>query len=296
MAHKVPPLNALRVFEVAARAGSYSAAAHELNLTHGAVSRQIALLERWLGQHLFVRQGNRMVASEHARAFAAEVSAAFDHLSDASQRYGKRAANRVIRVNAPATFAMRWLIPRLSLFTEALPHIDVRISTAFSTEPTLKGSFDVVIRRDAVKRDYFEATPIFSEWSTVIASPKLLRDEHIVNVEALASQIFLTTDTRPGDWENWLKAAGHPELRPRHFLRFDHFFVTLQAVVDDMGVGIGTFPTLDGDKAAGRIELPFADTRVMGSTYFVLVPLDADKPVHLRQFVEWLVDQGESTP
>jgi DNA-binding transcriptional LysR family regulator len=121
-----------------------------------------------------------------------------------------------------------------------------------------------------------------------------LRDKKIKNIEALASQIFLTTDTRPGDWENWLKAAGQPELRPRHFLRFDHFFVTLQAVVDGMGIGIGTFPTLNGDKAAGRIKLPFANTRVMGSTYFILVPLDADKPVHLRQFVEWLVSQGKS--
>ena len=89
MPRQLPPLNALRVFEVTARAGSYTDAARELNLTHGAVSRQIQLLERSLGQPLFRREGQRMVATAHAKAFAREISAAFDHIGDASRaRFG----------------------------------------------------------------------------------------------------------------------------------------------------------------------------------------------------------------
>src|SRR5471032_579116 len=140
MRQKLPPLNALRIFEVAARAGSYSAAARELNLTHGAVSRQIASLEDWLGQPLFVREGQSIVASSHARALAREISAAFDHIADAAERYGKNRHVKVIRVSASATVAMRWLIPQLPLFAGTFPDVDVRVSTAMSTEPAFTGS------------------------------------------------------------------------------------------------------------------------------------------------------------
>ena len=81
---RLPPLNALRVFEVTARAGSYAQAAAELGLTHGAVSRQIAILETWLGQRLFVRAGRRMAATPAAEAFAAEVSLSFDRVTAAA--------------------------------------------------------------------------------------------------------------------------------------------------------------------------------------------------------------------
>lgn len=84
MPHQLPPLHALRVFEVAARAGSFTEAARELHLTHGAVSRQISLLEAALGQALFRKEGQRMVATPHAKAFAREISQAFDHIGDAA--------------------------------------------------------------------------------------------------------------------------------------------------------------------------------------------------------------------
>ncbi|HSW19144.1 MAG TPA: LysR family transcriptional regulator, partial [Ramlibacter sp.] len=175
MPHQLPPLNALRIFEVTARAGSYTEAAKELNLTHGAVSRQIQLLEQALGQPLFRREGQCMVATGHAKAYAREISAAFDHISDASRRYGKNAASKVIRINAPATLAMRWLIPQLAEFRARHPATEVRVSTAFSNDPVLKGSFDVAIRRAPGDQTTFEVAPLFTETTTVIASASLLK-------------------------------------------------------------------------------------------------------------------------
>jgi len=292
--HKLPPLNALRIFEVAARAGSFSAAARELHLTHGAVSRQIEILEQWLGQPLFIRQGQRMVPTVHAQAFGREVSTAFDHLSAASERYGRIATRKVVRVNAPATFAMRWLIPRLDDFRKQQPEVDVRVSTAFSNEAGFNGTFDVAIRRTLERGEQFESVPIFAEYQTVIASPALLAQAPVRDVEDLADSVLLYTETRPGSWESWLQQAGHASLRPVRTLRFDHFFVTLQAVVDSLGLAIGTFPTLAADLDGGRIAAPFAEIRAPGNTYHALVPRDADKPLHLRAFVEWLVQQGEA--
>jgi LysR family glycine cleavage system transcriptional activator len=294
MRSKLPPLNALRVFEVAARAGSYSAAARELNLTHGAVSRHIAILEEWLGQSLFVRDGQSMVASGHARAFAREISTAFDHIADAAERYGKSQHVKVIRVSASATVAMRWLIPRLPMFRAIWPDVDVRVSTALSTDSALRGSFDLAIRREAPADGQFQAWPLFEERNTVIANPALIAQTGISSVQQLADQTWLTTETRPRDWETWIHAAGQPALRASRTLRFDHFFVTLQAVIDGLGFGIGPFPTLDADCTAGRLQRPFPNLTSKGATYYALVPLDADKPVHMRDFVDWLRSSDEN--
>lgn len=293
MRQKLPPLNALRVFEIAARAESYSAAARQLNLTHGAISRQIAVLEDWFGQPLFVRNGQSMVASPHARALAREISDAFDHIADAADRYGKNRYIKIIRVIASATVAMRWLIPRLPSFAEICPEVDVRVSTALSTEPAFRGSFDVAIRRDIPSGGQFQAWPLFRESNTVIASPSLLARKNIKAAEQLANETWLTSETRLGNWEAWVEAAGLPTLRASRTLRFDHFFVTLQAVVDGLGFGIGPFPTLEIDCAAGRLQKPFPDLLSPGSTYYALVPSDAEKPAYMKEFIDWL--QAAST-
>lgn len=288
MRQKLPPLNALRIFEVAARSGSYSAAARELNLTHGAVSRQIAILEDWLGQALFIRDGQSMVASPHARVLAREITAAFDHIADAAERHGKSRYLKIIRVSASATVAMRWLIPRLPSFAEICPDVDVRVSTVLSTEPGLRGSFDVAIRRDVPATGQFHAWSLFRESNTVIASPSLIVRTGIETVEQLSAETWLTSATRPGDWDAWIETAGQPALRANRTLRFDHYFVTLQAVSDGLGFGIGPFPTLEADCRSGRLQRPFPDLISPGSTYYALIPQDADKPAHMRAFVDWL--------
>lgn len=291
MGRDLPPLNALRIFETAARAESFTAAASELNITHGAVSRQIKLLEERLGQQLFVRQGKRSVATDHARAFALEISALFDRMGDATLRFGMSPRSRVVRVNAQTTLAMRWLIPRLPEFHALHPTVEVVLTTASSADPGFRGSFDVAIRRDpgaAPEFRHFSKTPLFSEWRTVIAAPSLLERQPLQRVSALARHTFIATATRAGDWEAWLTAAGQEGLRPASFLRFDHFHVSLQAIVDGLGIGIGTLPTLSRDLTQRRLTLPFSELRVAGADYVALIPAAADGTRQLHDFIAWL--------
>src|ERR1700689_4017696 len=128
----LPPLNALRVFEVAARTGSYAKAATELGLTHGAVSRQISALESWLGQKLFMKNGRRMVATPIPSVFAAEVSLSFNRLMAAAEACGRPGARRILRVSAPTSFAMRWLIPRLDRYHADHPHVEVAVPPVYT--------------------------------------------------------------------------------------------------------------------------------------------------------------------
>ena len=171
---RIPPLPALKAFLAACRAGSYSAAAEELSVTHGAVSRQIQTLEDWLGQKLFERAGQRMAPTSHALAFALEVSEAFERINDAAQRYGKGSATMLLRVSAPATFAMRWLIPRLNDFHERHPGMLIQVQTATTQQISLAGSFDLAIRRGSPQTDHFSAQAFLDEWLTVVAAPSLL--------------------------------------------------------------------------------------------------------------------------
>ncbi|MFJ2991442.1 LysR substrate-binding domain-containing protein [Pandoraea sp. NPDC087047] len=290
---QLPPLHALRVFETAARAESLSAAAQELSITHGAVSRQIALLEDWLGQTLFVRQGQRNVATDHARAFAAEISAAFDRIGDAALRFGKAPQTRVVRVNAQTTLAMHWLIARLPAFHAAHPDVQIVVTTSSSADPAFRGGFDVAIRRDPPPRPEwqpYEKSVLFTERASVVAAPSLLASLPLSELKDLARHTFVATQTRVGAWEDWLSAAGVPALRPVRFHRFDHYHVSLQAVVDGLGLGIGCTPTLDRELAGGRLVMPFPEIQVDGATYVTLVPRDADKSAPLREFLAWVHD------
>jgi LysR family transcriptional regulator, glycine cleavage system transcriptional activator len=291
MPHHLPPLSALRAFEVAARTGSYSAAAIELGVTHGAVSKQIATLEGWLGQRLFVRAGQRMVATPHGRSFAREVSEAFDRIADAARRHGRAEANEVLHVNAPATFAMRWLIPRLPDFQRLHPRVEVRVSTSTTLHEEARG-FDLAIRRGPLPWVQFRATKFLDEWNTLVASPALLRRQPLRKLADLAGHTILSTETRPGDWEEWLAVAGYAGPPPARRHRYDHFFVTLLAAIDGFGITIGPMPTLVHDVAGRRLAMPFPQVRVPRQSYFVLTPMDADKTLAMHRFVEWLIRLG----
>jgi LysR family transcriptional regulator, glycine cleavage system transcriptional activator len=292
---RLPPLNALHVFEVAARTGSYAAAAAELGLTHGAVSRQIAALERWLGQRLFVQTGRRMAATPAARAFAAEVSLSFDRVITAAEACGRLDARRILRVSAPATFAMRWLIPRLERFHSERADIEVAVTTVTTLYDELRGGFDVAIRRGSAEQDAWpqhRAVSFLDEADTLIMSPALFERRPVRRLDDIASHVLLSSETRPGDWTDWLDHAGLlvvPEQRRRVF---DHFFVTLQAVVDGFGLGIGPLPVLRADLTAGRLLAPFPTITVPRNGYVALIPFDADKTSSLTRFIEWLMAEG----
>jgi LysR family glycine cleavage system transcriptional activator len=293
---QLPPLNALRVFEVAARTTSYAAAGAELGLTHGAVSRQIAVLETWLGQRLFVRVGRRMVATPAAQVFAAEVSLSFDRVNAAADACGRPGARRVLRVSAPTTFAMRWLIPRLDRFHSQRPEVEVAIATSTTLHDELRGGFDIAIRRGSAQAagqvwGQYRATPFLGEVDTLVASPALLAQRPVHTLGDIARHTLLATETRPGDWTDWAAAAGLPQPLGQRRV-FDHYFVTLQAIVDGLGVGIGPIPILNGELTAGRLVAPFPEITVTRVGYVALIPFDADKTPSLTAFLAWLLEEA----
>ena len=292
---RLPPLSALRIFEVAARTGSYAEAGADLGLTHGAVSRQIAALEEWLGQRLFVRTGRRMAATPAARAFAAEVSLSFDRIIAAAEACGRPSARHILRVSAPTTFALRWLIPRLEEFHAERPQVEVAVTTTTTLHDELRGGFDVAIRRGPAEGGawpQYRPVPFMSEADTLIVSPVLFERAPLLEPADVANHVLLASETRSGDWADWLERAGLPHRSDQRRRVFDHFFITLQAVVDGFGIGVGPLPVLQADLAAGRLLTPFPTITVPRTGYVALVPLDVNKTSILTSFVDWLVAEG----
>ncbi|WP_376965175.1 LysR substrate-binding domain-containing protein [Azospirillum sp. A26] len=293
---RLPPLNALRIFEVAARTGSYAEAGAELGLTHGAVSRQIAALESWLGQRLFTKEGRRMVATPMARIFASEVGLSFDRLAVAAEACGRPDARRILRVSAPTSFAMRWLIPRLGRYHAGHPQVEVAVTTVSTVLEELRGGVDVAIRRGAAREHVWpqhRVVPVLDDVDTLIMSPALFARRPIRKPADIEGHTLLASETRPGDWTGWLEAAGLQHLAGHPRQIFDHFFVTRQAVEDGLGIGIGPLPMLDIDIVNGKLMTPLPEIRVPRTGYVALVPPQADAGKLVAGFVDWLVGEAQ---
>src|ERR1700710_1959605 len=272
----LPPLNAVRAFEAAARHGSFKDAAIELGVTHGAISQQVRALERWLGApSLFRRSTRRVVLTESGAALLAEVGPALDRISAAGrhhiERRGKSPA-MVLRVNALATFSLRWLLPRMSRFRAEHPDIEVRLTTSNDAVDELPEPFDVVIRGGPDTFHGFSSRFLLAERRLPVCSPALLDLLPLSEVADLSRHTLLHVTSMPRLWRDWLTNAGQPALEPTALLRFDHFYLTIQAAVDGLGLAMGPTALIADDLAAGRLVTPFPKISLPARSYFAYIP------------------------
>ncbi len=188
------------------------------------------------------------------------------------------------------------MIPRLDAFHAAHPLVEVSVTTVTTVLEDLRGGFDVAIRRGSANANAWpqhRASHILSDVDTLVMSPVLFERRPIRTPADIEGHVLLSSETRPGDWIDWLERAGLPHLAGQRRQIFDHFHITLPAIIDGLGLGIGPRPVLDGDLQAGRLIAPLPDIQVQRSSYVALVPFDADKSAHLKSFVEWLVAEGK---
>ena len=209
MRPELPPFSALRAFESAARHESFSVAGDELHVTHGAISRQVAALESWLGKPVFHRIGKRVKLSDEGRQYLDTVQAAFDSIALATERLRRTGTARVLRINALPTFAMKWLLPRLSRFQRDVPNVELKLSTSNAPLETL-GGFDVAIRRGPGHWPNCASGRFLDESVIPVCSPALLKRLPIARADDLSRHVLLHSDTRPEAWRDWFAAAGAP--------------------------------------------------------------------------------------
>ncbi|MCA3231218.1 MAG: transcriptional regulator GcvA [Cupriavidus sp.] len=289
----LPPLNALRAFEAAGRLGSFKDAAAELHVTHGAVSQQIRGLEAWLGAPLFERHNRRVALTPAASAYLAKVGPLFEQLAQATARYGViETVARTLSVNASATFTLRWLVPRLAAFRAAHPEAEVSVETSNAPLDSLKEGYDVIIRGGPDTFYGYATRSFLIEERVPVCSPALLGRLPLASPDDLRHHTLLHTSSLPRLWPDWLASAQVSALRPAATLTFDHFYLTLQAAIDGIGIAIGPTSLIADDLASGRLVEPFAAPRLPSRSYCTYVPDEKAGDALVGQFCDWLEREG----
>jgi len=291
MQRSLPPLNALRAFEAAARLGSFKAAAGELGVTHGAISQQVRLLEDWLRAPLFERHNRRVVLTPAARVYLSEIEPAFDRVAAATAGYGHD-DSAVLRVNGPATFALRWLVPRLARFHEQHPSIKVRLETSNEPLEALRDSYDVIIRGGPDSFYGYSVCPFLFEERLPVCSPALLDRLPLQTFHDLRRHTLLHTLSLPRLWDDWLATAGVADLKPDAVLILDHFYLTLQAALDGIGIAMGPTALVSDDLVHRRLVAPFPGPFLPARSYCTYVQEAKEKDELAVAFRSWLEREG----
>ncbi|WDZ94823.1 LysR substrate-binding domain-containing protein [Herbaspirillum sp. WKF16] len=287
MAELTLPLNAIRAFLAAARHQSFTLAAQELNVTHGAVSRQIKNLEDYLGMPLFERRIRQVLLTERGRQFFEEASPALEMLAGAARRVMRDAPTRPVSINVRPSFAVRWLIPHLSGFVERYPGIEPRVATSTAIVSRAPGPFDIAIRRGETNwPESLKVQRFMEDELLLVASPALLRNTPLPEARAIAEHTLLLSRSRRGDWEEWKKLAGLKRSRTQPMLHFDHVHFVLQAAVDGLGLALSPVSLADNDLRSGRLVCPLPELRLPLAPYYLGISPQAGAEAQL--FAKWL--------
>jgi LysR family glycine cleavage system transcriptional activator len=289
---RLPPLNAIKAFEAAARLGSFTRAAEELGVTHGAVSRQIRLLEDWLGSRLFLRTGRNAVPTQAGVDLLAEAGPMLDRLAAVSQRLQNRAsATGMLRISALPTFAMRWLIPHLPELQHDHPKLELRIVTASTPAEQFRMDVDAVISGPS-RQPGWVGKRFLGEAYLPLLSPHLMRVCPLRASADLARHTLLHAATRREMWLRWLAAADVPELKPGREQVFEHFYFAIQAALEGLGVIMGPVALVSDELRSGRLVAPIRDPVLKTRGYFFYAPEPMSNAPAVIAIRKWLMNTG----
>jgi LysR family glycine cleavage system transcriptional activator len=292
---RLPPLNAIKAFEAAARLGSFSHAAEELHVTHGAVSRQIRVLEDWLGAPLFRRTSRNAVPTKAGNDLLREAGPALDRLAEGSRRVRiSSLAQGTLNVAAQPTFSMRWLIPRLSVFRREHPGLELRIVTASAAAERFRMEADVVISGPSPQPGWVGARFLGEAFLPMLSS-ELMKKSPLRRPADLKRHILLHTATRRRTWPHWLEAAGIPDLKPAGEQIFEHFYFAIQAALAGVGVVMAPLALVTEEVGDGRLLAPIGKPVVPSRGYFVYVPAASQDAPAIVALCKWLSDAGRAT-
>lgn len=296
MARPLPPLNTLQSFEAAARHLSFSKAADELHVTHGAVSRAVRNLEDRLGVRLFVRETRAVRLTPIGASYAADVREVLDQLAAATVAATGQQSSGVLNVSTLDSFASKWLVPRLFRFRRSQGDIDVRLSTTERLVDFVGDGIDIAIRYGRGQYPGLKAELLLEEVVSPVCSPKLLEGPHPLRVPADLKHHTLIHDDFHIDWAIWLRTAEVEGVDPHRGPRYYASVHAVQAAIQAEGVILGRSALVADDLAAGRLIQPFTFRMPAGLAYYVVYPPRAIQRHKVRAFRDWLMAEAAAAP
>lgn len=288
---RLPPLNALRAFEAAARHLSFTKAAGELHVTQAAISHQIKALEEWLGMPLFRRQNRSLLLTDSGQAYLPPLREAFDRIQDATAKLRERDKSGALTVGTFTSFAAKWLVPRLGRFASAHPDIEVRLAINDHLVDFAADGVEVAIRYGRGEWRGLHTERLMTEVVFVVCSPKLLDGPAPLACPEDLRHHTMLHDDLPEDWDTWLEAAGVGAVKARRDLAFNHSEMVLQAAIDGLGVALGRSVLVADDIATGRLVKPFdLELPTHAAYYFACLEGTQDRP-KVKAIRDWVMSE-----
>lgn len=292
MKRRLPPLNALRAFEAAARLGRMTAAADELAVTPGAVSRQVRQLELALGVPLFAGSKNKPQLTAAARTLLPALSAALDQIETAVRAI-REDGKGTLDISCFSTFTAKWLIPRLYAFNALHPDIEIRLSAAEPAARMDHSRYDLTITVDNTDAHGDDSVlPLFPERLGPVLAPPLAAKIRLRKPKDISGKPLLHTKTRTDAWQMWSKSMGIA-LPENAGQEFEHYYFTLEAAVGGLGICIAPWHLVIDDIRAGRLVAPFGFRE---SGYGYVAKRSRQPNSRLDRFCAWLQEQARETP
>ncbi len=294
MFNRLPPLNALRAFEAAARHLSFTKGAEELNVTQGAVSHQVKGLEDQLGLKLFVRRHQGLVLTEAGQSCQHFVRDAFDTLSSGFDTMLTKDDAGVLTVSVSPNFATKWLVPRIGRFAESFPEIDLRLSSQLRHVDLHREDVDVAVRHGEDQWPDLDAVCLMAETLFPVCSPALMDGNHpLSNPDNLKHHTLLHLDQRE-EWRDWLDAAGIKGLDLSKGAVFNQTSLALDAAAVGQGVALGRSALAAPDLLAGRLVRPFEFSLPVAYAYYIVCPKPTAERAKIKVFREWLISEAKA--
>ncbi len=295
MSRQLPPLTTVRSFEAAARLLSFSKAADELYLTHGAVSRAVRHLEDHVGVKLFKRNVRAVHLTATGASYASSVRDVLDRLAAATAVIMDQQSMGVLNISTLDSFAAKWLIPRLFRFREAHGGIEVRLATSEKLADFVNDGIDIGIRYGSGRYRGVTAELLMREEVFPVCSPLLLKGPHPLKSAADLKHHTLIHDAFEIDWAMWLKTAGVEGVDPHRGPRFESSDHAVQAAVQGEGVVLGRSALVADDLRAGRLVRPFSMGLPADLAYYVAYPVQTAQRPKVRAFRDWLFEEVTRT-
>lgn len=286
----LPSVSLLSAFEAVLRTGSTAAAARDLDLTQGAVSRLVQNLEAQLGQPLFLRERRRLIPTEAARAYGRDISRALDLIARASMELAANPGGGVLSLAILPAFGTRWLAPRLPAFLAAHPGITINLATRLKRFNFAAEGFDAAIHFGTDDWRGAGHLHLFDETLIACVAPAFLDRTPVRAARDLLALPLLQIETRPTAWSDWFAGHGIAAPLPRGML-FDQFAPMTQAAIHGLGVALLPEFLAAPDLAEGRLVPAFGPPVAGTGSYWLVWPeLRADYPP-LVAFRDWLAGE-----
>ncbi|WP_106419237.1 LysR substrate-binding domain-containing protein [Salinicola tamaricis] len=287
MSHPLPPLNPLRAFEVAARLCSLTKAAEELHVSQVAVSRQVKVLEDYMGVVLFYRQHRGIELTREGLELYRGVKNAFKEISDASRRVSRRGRKDVLSIQSYTTFSQRWLIPRLADFNARNDLLEVKLSSSLKPADFDSGNVDAAIRAGRGEWPDLHAEKLVDIELIPVVSPALQASAGIKTVRDLSRVRLLHSMARSSDWQHWLAAYGDT-VEDKASVQFESSALAYEAASTGMGCAIAVKMFVEKQLESGEFLAPFPETLKTGEAYYLVWPKGTPPSDALLRFLEWM--------